>query len=264
MRANVERLGFRLELLVGMIQREVLGRYRGSHFGVLWSLASPLLLLAVFTFAFHELFGARWPGVEGRAGFAMMVFAGMVLHGMLSEVLVKSPLAVSGQPNFVKKLVFPLTVLPLVTVGAALVHACVALIVLVLACLVLGPALHWTGLLLPLVLVPYVVLLCGLAWILAALGVYVRDIAQLGGLVATAMLFLSPVFYPLSAVPPAYAGIVSLNPLTFAVESTRGLLFDGRLPDPSLAGGHVLAAVVVAVVGLLLFRRLRPGFGDVL
>ncbi|MFH2078394.1 MAG: ABC transporter permease, partial [Pseudomonadota bacterium] len=103
-----------------------------------------------------------------------------------------------------------------------------------------------------------------LAWILAALGVYVRDITQLGGLVATAMLFLSPVFYPLSSVPPAYAGIVALNPLTFVVESTRGLLFDGRLPDLMLAGGHSLAAGVVAVAGLLLFRRLRPGFGDVL
>lgn len=247
-----------------MVRREVLGRYRGSHFGAAWSLVSPLLLLSVFTFAFHELLGARWPGVEGRAGFAMMVFAGMVLHGMLAETLVKSPLAVAGQPNFVKKLVFPLTVLPLVTVGGALVHAGVAMCVLVLACLLLGPAPHWTGLLVPLVLVPYVVLLCGIAWILAALGVYVRDIAQLGSVLATAMLFLSPVFYPLSSVPPAYAGIVALNPLTFAVESTRGLLFDGRLPDPALAGGHVLAAVVVAVLGLVLFRRLRPGFGDVL
>lgn len=264
MRERAERLGFRLELLGGMVRREVLGRYRGSLFGVAWSLVSPLLLLAVFTFAFHELLGARWPGLDSRAGFAMMVFAGMVLHAMLAEVLVRSPTAVAGQPNFVKKLVFPLTVLPLVTVGAALVHAVIALVVLVLACLVLGPALHWTALLLPLVLLPYLVLLGGLSWMLAALGVYVRDIAQLGGLVATAMLFLSPVFYPLSSVPNAYAGIVALNPLTFVVESTRGLLFDGRLPDPALAAGHSLAALLVAVAGLLLFRRLRPGFGDVL
>jgi len=264
MRDNMERLGFRLELLAGMVRREVLGRYRGSLFGVAWSLVSPLLLLSVFTFAFHELLGARWPGVPGRAGFAMMVFAGMVLHGMLAETLVRSPMAVAGQPNFVKKLVFPLTVLPLVTVGAALLHALVALVVLALACLLLGPALHWTGLLLPVVLLPFVLLLCGIAWILGALGVYVRDIAQLGGLVATALLFLSPVFYPLSSVPPAYAGIVALNPLTFVVEATRGLLFDGRLPDPALAAGHFVASLVVAGLGLLLFRRLRPGFGDVL
>jgi len=192
------------------------------------------------------------------------VFAGMVLHGMLAEILIRSPMAIAGQPNFVKKLVFPLTVLPLVTVGAALVHATIALVVLVLACLVLGPALHWTAVLLPLVLVPYLVLLCGMAWILAALGVYVRDITQLGGLVATAMLFLSPIFYPLSSVPPSYAGIVAINPLTFVVEAARGLLFDVRLPDMALAGGHSLAALVVAVAGLMLFRRLRPGFGDVL
>ena len=264
MQGEFERLGFRLELLAGMVRREVLGRYRGSLFGAAWSLVSPLLMLAVYTFAFHELLGARWPGVDGRAGFAMMVFAGLVLHAMLAEVLVRSPLAVAGQPNFVKKLVFPLTVLPLVPVGAAVVHAAIALAVLVAACLVAGPALHWTGLLLPVVILPYLVLLSGLAWLLAALGVYVRDIAQVGGLVATAMLFLSPVFYPLSSVPEAYAGIVALNPVTFVVESARGLLFDGRLPDAGLATGHSIAAIVVAVLGLLLFRRLRPGFGDVL
>ncbi len=264
MQEFVGRVGFRLELLNGMVRRDVLGRYRGSMFGAAWSLVTPLLLLAVFTFAFHELLGARWPGVQGRAGFAMMVFAGLVLHGMLSEVLVKSPLAVAGQPNFVKKLVFPLAVLPLVPVGAALVHALIALGVLVAACLVLGPALHWTALLVPLVMLPFLVLLAGVAWILAALGVYFRDIAQIGSPLATAMLFLSPVFFPLSSVPPSYVGIVSLNPLTFVVESTRGLLFDGRLPGLGSTLGHSLAAVAVAVAGLLLFRRLRPGFGDVL
>lgn len=264
MDAAVGRIGFRMELLGGMVRREVLGRYRGSMFGVAWSLVTPLLLLAVFTFAFHELLGARWPDVEGRAGFAMMVFAGLVLHGMLAEVLVKSPLAVAGQPNFVKKVVFPLTVLPLVPVGAALVHALVAICVLLAACLVLGPALHWTALLLPFVMIPFLVLLCGIAWLLAAFGVYLRDIAQVGGLLATAMLFLSPVFYPLSMVPDAYVGIVALNPLTFVVESARGLMFDGVLPTVGATVGHSVAALLVAAAGLLLFRRLRPGFGDVL
>lgn len=263
-RLHTERLRFRLELLTGMVRRDVLGRYRGSLFGVGWSLLSPLLMLVVYTIAFHELLGARWPGAEGRAGFAVMVFTGLMLHGMLAEVLVRAPSAVAGQPNFVKKLVFPLTVLPLVTLGSALFHALLGLAVLVLSPLAGGPGLHPTALLLPIILVPYLILLSGLGWALSAIGVYVRDIAQLGGLVATVLLFLSPIFFPATVIPPAYRGIVALNPLTFVVESTRGLLFEGRFPELWALGLYSLVALLVAAGGLALFRKLRPGFGDVL
>lgn len=264
MGARAERLWFRIELLLGMIKREVLGRYRGSLFGVAWSLLSPVLMLAVYTFAFHELLGARWPGVNGRAGFAAMVFAGMVLHAPLAEVLIRSPQAISGQPNFVKKLVFPLTVLPLVTVGTAAFHSLLALSVLLLAPLVGAPSLTWTAVFLPIILMPFLLLLAGISWGLAAVGVYIRDINQLGGLTATILLFLSPIFYPLGALPPKYASMVSLNPLTFVVEATRGLLFEGRMPDAFSWFVYTLVASVIAVLGLQLFRRLRPGFGDVL
>ena len=261
---QTERLRFRLELLAGMVRRDVLGRYRGSLFGAGWSLLSPLLMLVVYTIAFHELLGARWPGAEGRAGFAVMVFTGLTLHGMLAEVLVRAPSAIAGQPNFVKKLVFPLTVLPLVTLGSALFHALLGLAVLVLSPLAGGPPLHATALLLPLVLVPYLLLLSGLGWALSAVGVYVRDIAQLGGLVATVLLFLSPIFFPITAIPPGYRNVVALNPLTFVVESVRGMLFEGRLPDLLGLGVYSVVAALVAVGGLMLFRKLRPGFGDVL
>lgn len=259
-----ERLWFRLELLGGMVRRDVLGRYRGSLFGVVWSLLSPVLMLGVYTVAFHELLGARWPGASGRAGFAVMVFVGIMLHGMLGEVLGRAPQAISGQPNFVKKLVFPLTVLPLVTLGSALFHALLGFVVLLLSPLVGGPSLHATGLLLPLLLVPYLVMLSGIAWALAAIGVYVRDIAQLGGLLATILLFLSPIFFPITSVPEHYRGVFALNPLTFVVESARGLLFEGVLPASGSFFLYSAAACAVAVAGLALFRKLRPGFGDVL
>lgn len=259
-----ERLWFRLELLLGMVRRDVLGRYRGSLFGVVWSLISPLLMLGVYTIAFHELLGARWPGTSGRAGFAVMVFVGLMFHGMLGEVLGRAPLAVSGQPNFVKKLVFPLTVLPLVTLGTAMFHATLGFLIILLSPVFGGPSLHATGLLLPFLFVPYLLLLSGLAWALAAVGVYVRDIAQLGGLVATILLFLSPIFFPITAIPERYRGIVELNPLTFVVEGARGLLFEGVLPDVRGFALYCAAALAVAFVGLAVFRRLRPGFGDVL
>lgn len=262
---QLERLRFRLELLGGMVRREVLGRYRGSLFGVGWSLVSPLLMLVVYTIAFHELLGARWPGVEGRAGFATMVFTGLLLHGLVAEVLVRAPLAVVGQANLVKKMVFPLTVLPLVPVGAALVHALLGFAVLVGASLLgQGQSLQPTALLLPLLLMPFLVMLAGISWLLAAIGVFVRDIAQLGGVVATILLFLSPVFFPLSTLPARYHGVVHANPLTWVVEGARGLLFEGRLPGATSTLAYCGAALAIAVLGLLAFRRLRPGFGDVL
>lgn len=263
--ARTESLRFRLELLGGLVRREVLGRYRGSMFGVGWSLVSPLMMLVVYTIAFHELLGARWPGVEGRAGFATMVFTGLLLHSLLAEVLVRAPLSVVGQANLVKKMVFPLSVLPIVPVGAALVHALLGFVVLVFASMLgQGQNLQLTALLLPLLLLPFLVLLVGLSWLLAALGVYVRDISQLSGVVATILLFLSPVFFPLSVLPARYQGLVQANPLTWVVEGARGLLFDGRVPSIASTLVYCGAALVVAAIGLVVFRRLRPGFGDVL
>jgi lipopolysaccharide transport system permease protein len=259
-----ERLNFKLELLYGMVKRDVLGRYRESLFGLIWSLISPLLMLAVYTLAFHGLFGARWPGAESRSGFAVMAFVGLILHGLLAEALMRGPTAISGQSNFVKKLIFPLTVLPLVPLGSALFHAAISLAVLVAFALVAGPALHWTALLIPLVLAPYMLGLCGLAWASAALGVYIRDIAQLGALVSTAFMFLSPVFYPMSMIPAKYTYLVALNPLTFVIESVRGMMFDGVLPNPWSLAIYTAAAAIFAGMGLLVFKRLRPGFGDVL
>lgn len=262
--AAVERIRFKLDLLAGLVKRDVLGRYRGSLFGAAWSIVSPLLMLIVYTVAFHELLGARWPGADGRAGFAVMVFVGLMLHAILAEVLVKSPAAIAGQPNFVKKLVFPLSVLPLVTLGSAVVHSAMGLMILVLSPLFGGPALHITAVLLPLLLLPFLVLLAGLSWFLAALGVYIRDIAQLGGLIATVFLFLSPIFFPITAIPERYRVLVELNPLTFVVEGARALLFRGELPSIGVYLIYWLAAVVAAILGLAAFRRLRPGFGDVL
>lgn len=260
----VERLNFKFELLYGMVRRDVLGRYRESLFGLVWSLISPLLMLAVYTLAFHGLFGARWPGAESRSGFAVMAFVGLILHGLLAEALIRAPTAISGQSNFVKKLIFPLTVLPLVPLGSALFHAVISFVVLVAFVLVAGPALHWTSLFIPVVLAPYLLGLCGLAWAAAAIGVYIRDIVQLGALVSTAFMFLSPVFYPLSMIPPKYSGLLALNPLTFVIESVRGMMFDGVLPDPWSLVAYTAGAGAFAFAGLLVFRRLRPGFGDVL
>ncbi|KFN42621.1 ABC transporter permease [Arenimonas oryziterrae] len=262
--ALADSLRFRLDLLHGMVRRDVLGRYRGSHFGLLWSLLSPLLMLVVYTFAFHELLGARWPGADSRAGFATRVFAGMIVHGLLAETLMRAPLAIASRGNFVKKVVFPLAVLPIVPVGAALFHAVLAMLVLIGVSFATGAGVQATALYLPLIAAPFVVLLCGLSWWLAALGVYVRDLSQLSGMIATMLLFLSPVFYPASALPPAYARWIAWNPLSFIIEQTRAALFLGQMPDLSGLCVYALLAGLFAASGLWVFRKLRRGFADVL
>lgn len=264
---HMGRLGslqFRWELLLGMARREVLGRYRGSFFGLFWSLLSPLLLLGIYTFAFHEIMGARWPGVEGKEGFATMVFIGMVIHALFSECLSRSPMAIAGNPNFVKKVVFPLTVLPLVPVFTALFHAVLSITMLCLLIAFVDESFHWTAIFLPVVLAPYVLMLCGVSWLLAALGVYVRDIAQLGGMVSMALLFLSPIFYPASVIPARYASLALLNPLTLIVEQARAVLFLGMVPDWRALGFYTIVSFLVSVIGLTVFRKFRRGFADVL
>lgn len=260
-----ERLQFKLELLVGMVRRDVAGRYRESLFGLVWSFIAPLLMLGVYTFAFHGLFGARWPNAESGAGFAIMAFVGLILHGFVAEILVRAPTAISGNSNFVKKLVFPLTVLPLVPLGSALFHATVSLGVLIgFVLLVSGPQLYWTSLLIPLVLVPYMLGLCGVAWMLAAVGVYLRDLVQLGALISTALMFLSPVFYPMSIIPAKYSGLIALNPLTFVIESVRNMMFHGIVPRALALLLFGVGSILLACFGLLIFKNLRKGFGDVL
>lgn len=261
---GLDTVRLRLELLYGLTRREVLGRYRGSFFGLVWSLLAPLLMLAVYTFAFHELLGARWPGAEGRQGFATMMFAGLVVHGLLAECLVRSTDAVSRNPNFVKRVVFPLSVLPLVTVFTGVFHASLSFATLCAVSIVSGHALSWTTVFVPLIVAPYIVLLCGLSWFLAAIGVYIRDIVQLSSLLATALLFLSPVFYPATAIPERYRVLANANPVTVIVEQTRRVMFLGHAPDWAALGWYSVVAMLVAILGFWVFRSLRHGYADVL
>jgi lipopolysaccharide transport system permease protein len=257
-------LKVRADLLVGLVWREVLGRYRGSFFGVAWSLIAPLILLGIYTFAFHDLFGARWPGMPSRHGFATMLFAGLIVHGLLAECLLRSPMSIASNPSFVKKVVFPLTVLPLVPVGASLFHAGLSLCMLVVVAMLGGESITWTAVFVPFVLVPFVILLCGVSWLASAIGVYIRDLNQLSGMISTILLFLSPVFIPESAMPPRYASLINLNPVTLIVVEMRKVLFKGELPDFASLGIYLVLACVMCALSLFVFRKLRSGFGDIL
>ncbi|WP_324711017.1 ABC transporter permease [Pseudomonas citronellolis] len=253
-------------LIMQMTYRDVVGRYRGSVMGLLWSFLNPLFMLVVYTFVFSVVFKARWAGSEPQSHgeFAIILFSGMIVHSLFAEVLNKAPSLIITNVNYVKKVVFPLEILPIISLGGALFHTLISIVVLLLAAWLITGTLYWTIILVPLVYMPLIVLTLGLAWILASLGVYLRDINQTIGIITTVMLFLSPVFFPVSALPENYRPLMQFNPLTFIIEQARAVLVWGQLPDFQGLVLYSLIALLVAWVGYAWFQKTRRGFADVL
>jgi lipopolysaccharide transport system permease protein len=248
-----------------MTKREVIGRYRGSIMGLLWSFFNPVLMLAVYTFVFGVVFKARWgTGVESKTQFAVVLFVGMIVHGLFAECVNRAPGLILSNVNYVKKVVFPLEILPWVAMGSTLFHTAVSVVVLLIFFFGINFYLNWTVVFLPLLLLPLVVLTMGVSWFLAATGVFLRDVGQTTGILTTAMLFLSPVFYPVSAMPEVYRPLLYANPLAFMIEQARDILIWGRPPDWQGWGIYFIVSLSVAWLGLVWFQKTRRGFADVL
>jgi lipopolysaccharide transport system permease protein len=254
------------QLILQMTKREVVGRYKGSVMGLAWSFFNPVFMLTVYTFVFSSIFKSRWGvgGEESKTQFAVVLFVGMIVHSLFAEVLNRAPGLILANVNYVKKVVFPLHVLPVIAMGAALFHTFISLGVLLIAFAIFNGYLHLTVIFIPLVLLPFVVLTTGLAWILASLGVFLRDVGQTIGIITTVMMFLAPVFYPVTAIPEEFRPWLMANPLTFIIEQAREVLIWGRLPDWEGLGLYSLVAVAVAWVGYAWFQKTRKGFADVL
>lgn len=254
------------DLVLQLVKREVLGRYRGSMLGVGWSLVHPIVMLAIYTFVFAFVFRIRWEGGIGdnKLEFAIVLFCGMIVFNIFAESFTRSPGLIVAQPGFVKKVVFPLEVLPVVTVLGALFHAAISFVVLIVLLIAVRGVPAATALLVPVVLLPYVLLCLGIAWFLSALGVYLRDIGQVAQMVVTALMFLSPLFYPVSALPEAVRPFFLLNPLTLPIEETRAVLFFGRPPNLGALAPYAVFALATMWVGFAVFQRVRRGFADVL
>ena len=253
------------DLIATLVRREVVGRYRGSLLGILWSLFHPLLMLGVYTFVFGMVFKAKWnPGATSQAEFALILFAGLMVFNLFAECVTRAPGLIVSNVNFVKKVVFPIEILPWVVFGAALFHLFISFLVWLGFYLVLIGLPDPTVLLLPLVLLPLVLLTMGAAWLLASLGVYLRDVAQVIGVVTTALMFVSPIFYPRSALPRELDALLGLNPLTPAIEYVRDVIVWGRVPDLSGFVFYTAFTAAVACLGFAWFQKTRKGFADVL
>jgi len=249
-----------------MTKRDVIGRYKGSVMGLMWSFANPILLLAMYTLVFSVVFKARW-GIgepESKTQFAVLLFVGMIVHSLFSETLIRAPSLILANVSYVKKIVFPLEILPVVAMGASAFHAMVSVLVLIGALVLLNGFLAWTAVFLPLVLLPLIVLSLGIAWALASLGVFLRDVAQPIGLAMTILLFASPVFYPVSALPEHVRPWLMLNPLTFIIEQARAVVIYGQLPNWLGLLLYSFFSVTIAWAGYAWFQKTRKGFANVL
>jgi lipopolysaccharide transport system permease protein len=253
-------------LIRNLIHREVVGRYKGSMLGIFWSLANPIFMLAVYTFVFSVVFKARWGagGSDSKTEFALVLFAGLMVFNLFSECIGRAPGLILANVNYVKKVVFPLEVLPWVSMGSALFQFVVSLGVWLVAYGLLFGVPHWHVLLLPLVVLPLVLFVMGLSWALASLGVYLRDVGQIIGVLITVLMFLTPIFYPASALPAAYQPLLFMNPLTAPIEMARDLMYWGKLPSLSLLAVYGAGALGFALLGFAWFQKTRKGFADVL
>lgn len=248
-----------------MSRREVLGRYRGASFGLAWSVISPFLMLGVYAFAFGTVMKSRWPQQAGGAhSYAVILFVGLIMHGFFAECLIRAPTLVVSNPNYVKRVVFPLDVLPWSMMFSALFHALINAVVLAMLMLVLEHHLHSTLLLLPLIFLPLIFLAMGLSWILASVGVYLRDISQVMPVVTTAMLFLSSAIIPISVLSPHLQFMFHLNPLTFFIDEARMVVLMGEWPNWSALALATVGGLLVAWVGHAWFMATQRGFADVI
>jgi lipopolysaccharide transport system permease protein len=255
------------QLIVQMTKREVVGRYKGSAMGLAWSFFNPIFMLVVYTFVFSEIFKARWGGIGGDASktqFAVLLFVGLIVLNLFSEVLNRAPGLIVANVNYVKKVVFPVEILPVIAMGAALFHGLISMGVLSAAFILFNGYLHWTTVFAPFVFLPLVILALGLSWMLASLGVFLRDVGQTISIVTTVLMFLSPVFYPVTAVPEKFRPFIMANPLTFIIEQAREVLIWGHLPDWMGLSMYTLVATVMAWAGYAWFQKTRKGFADVL
>jgi lipopolysaccharide transport system permease protein len=257
---------WRYASLIGQFaRREIDARYRQSLLGAVWAFVTPLLMLGVYTLVFRFVFKLRWgsAGDESDLTFALRLFAGLAVFNFFAECVNRAPRLILDQPHLVKKVIFPLEILPWISAVAALANLAVSLLLLLLFGAWDQGGLPPSALALPLVLLPLLPLCLGLGWLLAAVGTYVRDVGQVLGMLVSLLMFLSPVFFPVEALPAALRPWMFLNPLALPITQTRQVLLDGQWPDGSALLLHFLVCCLLALLGAVFFRAARKGFADV-
>ncbi len=248
-----------------LAKRAILGRYRGTVLGLLWSLVTPLLLLAVYTFVFGTILQVRWVSQSGgNAEFAAILFSGMLVHGILAECLTQASTLIVANPQYVKKVVFPLEALPWVTVISAFFQGVISTGILLAYLFFVQGGIPWTAVLFPIPLFVLAFVCIAAGWLISATAVYLKDIAQMMGLLSTVLFFMAPILYPKTALPVEFQNLLYLNPLTYIIEQFRAVVLWGELPNWNGLALYGIVSVAIAWMSLAWFQKPRKGFADVL
>lgn len=252
-------------LIVQFTRREIEKRYRGTMLGLFWSFLTPLIMLGVYTLVFGFIFGGSFghPG-ETKTQFALGLFCGLLLWEFIGGAIAGSPGLIIGNSNYVTKVIFPLEILPLCSVGASFFHMLIGFLPLLLFVLIAEGGIHLTALQIIPILVPVILYCLGLAWMFSALGVFLRDIGSLIPPALTILMFLSAIFFPLSAIPKDFRWIVGLNPAAILISIARNALVFGQSLDWSSLALQTGISLVVAILGYALFLKCKPAFADVI
>lgn len=252
-------------LLNQFTKRDVIGRYKGSYLGLLWTFITPLLMLVIYTFVFSEVFKARWGTAgENKAEYALVIFTGLIVFNIFSEVVTRAPGLLVGNANLVTKVVFPLEIMPVAILGASLFHAAINFALLIVSLMLILGVLQWTLFLVPLVLLPLLLLSLGLGWILSSLGVYLRDLGQVIGIAMQAIMLMSPIFYPISSIPEKLRFIYYINPVSYVIEDMRRIVIWGEMPNWTWLCIGTAIGLLVCITGYTWFQKTKKGFADVL
>jgi len=255
------------QLIYTLAKKDILGRYKQALIGVAWTFITPLLTLIIYTFIFSEIFKVRWSGSDGNGSkleFALIIFSGMIIFSFFSEIMIRSTTIVSDNANYVKKVIFPLEILPIIVLCEAGFYALVSIGILLIFIIFFDVGSIKDIYLMPIVLIPYIFLCTGLSFFFAAIGVYIRDVNQAISSITTILMFLSPIFFPLSAVPGKFQQLIELNPLTFVIENLRNMLFFNHTLDMVGLMIYSLFSVLTLILGFYFFQKTRMGFSDVL
>lgn len=254
------------QLIYQMTRREIIGRYKGSVFGLAWSFFNPIVMLVIYTFVFSVVFKARWgvSGADSKTEFALILFVGLIVFNLFAETINRAPGLILSNVNYVKKVVFPLEILIVINFGTAFFHAFISFLVILIAFFLISGFINWTVIFLPIVIFPYVLLILGISWFIASLGVFVRDIGQSIGMVTMLLMFLSPVLYPITAVPKKFQTWILINPVSFMVEQARAVMVFGELPDWFGLSLYFVFSILMLMIGFSWFQKTRKGFADVI
>jgi homopolymeric O-antigen transport system permease protein len=257
------QLPSRAELVLSFAKRELLGRYKGSALGIAWAVLTPVVMIAIFTFIFAGIFGARFGAEQSPWDYALYLFCGLLPWSMFQESVQQSANTIVVHSNLVKRVVFPLEALPAAQVFAALGNQLFATVALLIASVIIRRQLEVTALWLPVLLIPQLLFALGAAWLIASLGVFLRDIAQGVTLLLMAWMYLTPIIYPESLVPEQFRTFIDLNPFTSLVRSYRHIFLDGSAPDWRGLAYFTAFALLIFLFGYWWFARTRKSFADV-